>query len=76
MALSTEDAQRLADLRAERDARLQGRSVQSVSSSGRSVTYAKESLDTVLAEIDRLEAGENAVATPSRRGAISFAWSR
>jgi len=72
MPLSEADAARLITLRTERDRRLSGGGVQSVSSSGRSVTYSKESMETLTSEIEKLEAADAAGGAPSLRGAIQF----
>lgn len=78
MALSTEDAERLARLRAARDRYLLGEMETSISASGRSVAFAPLPKDELDAEIARLEAAAASDAeTPApRRGAIRFGWAR
>lgn len=77
MALSTEDAARLAQLRAQMAAALNPDRVSKVTSAGRSIEKANPDLDRLQGQIDALEA---AASTPSgrlrRRGSITFRWNR
>lgn len=77
MALSVEDAARLARLKAARDAYLLGEKETSISASGRSVAFQPLPKDELDAEIARLEAADATTGTPpARRGALQFGWSR
>jgi hypothetical protein len=73
MALSSEDAAWLAELKAYRKKLIKGEAVASLSSGGRSVSYSNTNatLAQVDAEIARLEALDG--QTDTRRGAITFA---
>ncbi|HYD26980.1 gpW family head-tail joining protein [Brevundimonas sp.] len=73
MALSTEDAARLASLKAARDRLISGSQVESVTAHGRRVDYGAADLNRLDAEICALEA-EGASRTGRRRGAIGFRW--
>lgn len=75
MALSTEDAAWLAELKAFRKKLIKGESVASVSSGGRSISFSNTSatLAQVDAEIARLEAADASCDGKVRtRGAIRF----
>lgn len=73
MALSSEDAAWLAELKAARKKLLLGEMVVSISSGGRTWSKAQVSLDAINAEIDRLEAADKTTDGLVRsRGAIRF----
>ena len=71
MALTTEDAARLADLRAAYDKLIKGEKVASVTAFGRRKDYAQADLKRLKDEIDDL-AAQAATTTGRRRGAIGF----
>lgn len=75
MALSPEDAARLARLRTARDELISGKAVSSVSAHGRRVDYGQADMGRLDAEIRDLEAQSTSVSG-RRRGAVGFRWSR
>lgn len=75
MALSTEDAAWLGELRLARRKLLLGEMVTSISSGGRTWAKAQVTLEQIDAEIALLEAADRtASGTVQRRGAIRFNW--
>jgi len=72
MALSTEDAARLASMKAARDRLLKGEAVAEVSSGGRSKKYAQADLAGLEGQIDALEASAVSGRPVRRRGSITF----
>lgn len=73
MALSTEDAARLARLKSDRAAALDPNRVTKVASGGRSIEKATPDLKRIQAEIDALEAAaQTTTGRVRRRGAITF----
>lgn len=75
MALTTEEAARLAALIAKRDALIGGEAVKKITHGARSKELADGDSDKLQAEIDRLEA-QAATGSTRRRGAITFALRR
>lgn len=77
MALSTEDAARLATLRDQMAAALDPNRVTKVASAGRSIEKGTPDYERLQGQIDALEA---AAMTPSgrvrRRGSMTFRWRR
>jgi hypothetical protein len=77
MALSPEDATRLARLRADRAAALDPKRVTKIASAGRSMEMAIPDLDRIEGEIALLEAADKSpTGRLRRRGAITFAFRR
>ena len=73
MALSTEDAARLASLKASLAAVLDPNRVTKVASGGRSIEKATPDLKKIQSEIDALEAASlTSTGRVRRRGAITF----
>jgi hypothetical protein len=74
MALSTEDAAWLAQLKTARRKLLLGDKRVSISSGGRTTTYTPADLSKIEAEIAALEAADAGDGTVRRRGSIGFTW--
>lgn len=73
MALSTEDAAWLVELKAARRKLILGDKRVSISSAGRSASYAPADLKTIEAEIERLESQlPGHERSMRRRGALRF----
>ncbi len=73
MALSTEDATRLARLKTDLATAMDPNRVTKVSSGGRSIEKAAPDLERMQAEIDALEAAAlTTTGRVRRRGAITF----
>lgn len=77
MALSTADAARLAELRAQLAAALDPNRATKVTSGGRSVERATPDIKALERQIDALEAADaTASGRVRRRGALTFRWRR
>lgn len=75
MALSTEDAAWLAELRTARRKLLLGEQVTSIASGGRSWTKQQTTLEAIDAEIARLEAADQrADGKVVKSGSVRFNW--
>lgn len=75
MALTVEQAARLAALIAQRDALIGGGAVKKITHGSRSKEMTEGNADKLQAEIDRLEA-QAITGCSRRRGAITFALRR
>lgn len=72
MALSTEDAARLASLKLARDRLISGGQVAKVTSGGRTVEYSQADMSRLDGEICALEASAATSGPVRRRGALGF----